>query len=246
MSICINYLISILCRENTLHVKMLHKYLQQNNMNVIVVTDQPAGTQKEGEVAYNDETLINENFNYMTLHTSKHPTSWDKAFYHIYKNKLSYDYYYFIEDDVYCNNLQIFVDLIKTLESYPHDLVSKNIASRDDDPTWQNWHRKDLFERAYRGVDDPLIYRSYDPFCRLSKKLVDKVFEFYDTYHRLYFHEMIFATLCMKNKLKYIDWGKDETLKQFFGPFLYIGPKSKHLTKYIKCDKICHPKYSGG
>ena len=235
-----NYSVSIMCRENSMSTKLLHAYLINNNINTIIVTDNPSD-----HIYYSDEELILQNFNNITLHTEKHPTAWDKAFYHIYKNNLKYDYYYFIEDDVSCVNLQIFLKLFQTLVNYNNDLIATQIKSQIEDPFWDNWYIKNLFNRAYKGVDDKILYRSFNPFCRISNKLINKIFEFYDEYHRLYFHEIMIPTLCVKNKLTYIDFKKNKELKQFFGPFNYVGPELKFLTKNYFYNKISHPRYVG-
>ena len=146
-------------------------------------------------------------------------------------------YYYFIEDDVYCDNINVFVDLIKTIDSYPQDLIAQNIYSKKTKPQWPNWY-------AYTGEEEEDLFKSYNPFCRVSKELMNHVFNFYDTYHRLYFHEIILPTLCMKHNLKMLNYTKDPKLNKFFGYFGYVIHANKHLTKNNKSKKIIHPRYT--
>ena len=235
------YLVMILSKTSHLYVKMLQKYLNNNDIEALIVTDSPSQN-----ICYPDEELLDVGFSHMTYHTKKDPTAWDKAFYHIYENNLGYDYYYFLEEDVYCDNFQVFVNIFKTLEDYHQDLISHRIKTIEEDPKWNNWYEP--FIESYQGVEgDPMIH-SFNPFSRVSGNLINKIFEFYDKHKRLYFHEFLLPIICVTNNLTFVDFKEDDILKEFFGGFDYIShktwghPDPEFGDKLFLPNKIVHPR----
>lgn len=229
-------------------MKLLQKKFMDNNFEVIMMTDVNPQEQLPHTMAYHDDELKNINFGDLTFNTEKHPTSWEKAFYHIYKNKLTYDYYYFIEEDVYCNNLDTFIDAFKSLENIPSDLVATKIESF----TKSRWvhFKQGHIKKLYKGPPHHILYRSFNPFCRISQNLMNKLFEFYEQYNCFYYNEMMFSTICFNNSLSAIDFKKHPLLSPYFGTFIFISGEEK-IRRYItveekqelfSTDKIVHPR----
>lgn len=176
-----------------------------------------------------DKTLKNQNYCCLT-ETVKKISAWDKAIYYIHNNLNileEYDYFYFIEDDVYSSDLQTFIELFNILNNYDHDLISHDIRSQTEYPTWKWWKKY----RKYTA-------KSYNPLCRLSKNLLYLVIFYFKKNKKLLFHEILFASLAYENKLQILDFNSILKYKNLFGIFRY-RPLIK--IKDIRDNKIYHP-----
>lgn len=132
--------------------------------------------------------FMNLNF---TLH--KDITAWEKALY--FFSTQSYDYVWFIEDDVYFHSEDTLVALD---DKYPtSDLLSNNYGINPEG-TNQDWHWNKI------SIHLPPPY-----FCamvcanRMSKTLLTKIADYASLHHTLFFLEACFSTLCMHHKLRY-------------------------------------------
>lgn len=123
-----NNFISILTKNNkSNYVKNLRSHLSDYYETKII----------SDEETYSDQYSIKKEFYGLAKFTYCGPMpkitcSWDKSFLSIYENNLKYDYFYFIEDDVYCENLKIFKNLIKTLNKFDEDLVSSYVRNKNE------------------------------------------------------------------------------------------------------------------
>jgi hypothetical protein len=165
----------------------------------------------------------------------KQPSAWDKSLHFIEQYNLfdHHDYFYFIEDDVYSRNMNTFFTLINLLNNETSDFVSSGINSKEDSRNWWWWKR----------LSDHVVYfkdphRSLNPLCRLSSKLVKICLDFKSRYNKLYFHEIMFPSLCAENNMKYLDIRKNSKLNIFFKQFSF-RPIIDIST--IDTDLIYHP-----
>jgi hypothetical protein len=161
--------------------------------------------------------------------TVKKNSSWDKSIYYIESLNLieKYDYFYFIEDDVYSKNFQTFSFLFDILNTYNHDFISHDIVSFEKSLKW-NWWKK---YRKYKA-------KSYNPFCRLSKKMLELVMVFLKDNKKLIFHEVLFASLAYEHELQTLNLNEIDQYNNIFGTFQY---RPLINIKDISDDKIYHP-----
>lgn len=65
---------------------------------------------------------------------------------------------------------------------------------------------------------------SFNPLCRLSARLLQKVLEFRKDNGRFIFHEVLFASLAMEGRMACLDWNKRPEFKRLFSEFRYRPP----------------------
>lgn len=213
-----NSLILLLCRKPHIYIKSLHSIFKLNKLNSVIISDSPSPS-NNGEITFSDSVLFEKNMIGLTYLIDKKPNAWDKAFYYVFNNHLPCDYFYFIEDDVLCRDPKLFLKLINLLYDYPHDLIAKCIEHKEDSK-WNHWGKNDLnLPEELNGY----LCRSYNPFCRLSKRLINAIYNFYRSHHRLIFHEILFPSVCYKNNMTWTDWEKDPNIREFFGVFKYVN-----------------------
>ncbi len=109
-------------------------------------------------------------------------TSWDTAF-----SKLADDVRdsWFFENDVRWGSSAL-PDLFR-YSSRPEELIAGKFRFRADQPDWYWWR-----DYAYYF---PTPKRSFNPVCRLSAPLIQKVLEFRTQNKGFVFHELLFASL---------------------------------------------------
>jgi hypothetical protein len=176
-----------------------------------------------------DKDLKNQNYCCLT-ETVKKISAWDKAIYYIANNLHlidKYKHFYFIEDDVYTNNLEIFNTLFNVLNKYDSDLIAHDIKSQKKSSTWNWW----IKYKTYTA-------KSYNPLCRLSNKIILLIIDYHKKNKTLLFHEVLFASLAFDNNLKTLDLTKIEEYKNLFGIFRY---RPIINAKNINDNKIYHP-----
>lgn len=182
-----------------------------------------------------DNLMLSNNFIFLTK-TIKSPCAWEKAFYRVKQEKL-YDHYkniYFIEDDVFSNSFDTFNNLIKYLDKETTDLITHSLYESNDN-RWIFWP-KIKNDITYFAKD--YLARSFNPFCRLSSRLVIDILDFQDKYKTFIFHEILFPSIAKQNNymIKYLH--KDIQYKNYFSTFTY----HRNLLKKdnIKDNKIYH------
>jgi hypothetical protein len=163
-------------------------------------------------------------------------TAWDKATYHAYT--LNVPNVWIVEDDVYWNDDEQFKKLIEIDNNA--DLIGYPLYNKySDDPKWIHWNKLNTFEITN---NKELWSASYNQICRLSNRLLKKINELCKKRKRLYFHEIMFATLCKINnyKISYIPELKSDMFIniRWDRPFLRI--QIKQLIKEHKYI-LLHP-----
>lgn len=227
-----NTLCLLLCRNQSEYISVLEQTFKKTNIDTLIIDDSVI-----------DNSLLKiDNFTDLDRFRSNNKMldiiAWDKSFYTINKHNLvkKYDYFFFIEDDVYTKRPATIIDFIQHFACLDYDLLSRGIQSIENNPKWPGWFFKDNHE--YRKLFNN-IYRSFNPFCRLSTKLVSTILQFRNNYNKFYFHEILFASLCVDKGLKYYDYKNDnECNDKHIGVFTYRPVISK---KDIHDNKIYHP-----
>lgn len=227
-----NTLCLLLCRNQSKYISVLEQTFKKTNIDTLIIDDS----------VIDNSLPETDNFTNLGRLRSNNQTlniiSWDKSFYIISAYNLvnQYDYFFFIEDDVYTKKPDTIVNFIEHFACLDYDLLSRGILSIENDPEWPGWSFKD--DHEYRKLFKN-IYRSYNPFCRLSNKLISTILEFKNNYNKFYFHEILFASLCVDNGLKYYDYKNDkECGDKYIGVFTYRPVISK---QDIHDNKIYHP-----
>jgi hypothetical protein len=123
-------------------------------------------------------------------------TSWDKATYFAYT--LNLPYVWLVEYDVYWNNTEKIIELFNIkndadLICYPQSATYKESIS------WYHWKEAKINEIE---KDKSKWIATFNQITRLSNRLLKKIDEIAKTKNRLYFHEIIFGTLCNINNYK--------------------------------------------
>jgi hypothetical protein len=164
----------------------------------------------------------------------KQPSSWDKAFYHLYQNSnllKKYNYFYFIEDDVYTKDINTLYNSFITLNQPSYDFIGLKINKRQNTKNWCWWTREKDVNIYFKNP-----HMSFNPLCRLSSRLINKILEFRNSYNKFYFHEIMFSSLCVENDFTMTNLNSliDSYLGKFDSrPIINIDT--------IKDTKIYHP-----
>lgn len=217
----------LLCKDYSKDTILLETCLASKNIEYITICD---------SCSIDKDTKIKESgfYNLTRSPYIKKPSSWDKAFYEIYEENLisKYNYFFFVEDDVYSKNYILLADfLIISNNNYNHDLITKCIRPKSHYPTWKHW--KEEYINQFKSPS-----QSFNPICRLSNKLISKIFQYQKDNSRFDFHEILFASLCKEHDLSYIEYINDPILQQYVGAVSY---KPILLKEEITDNKIYHP-----
>lgn len=227
----------ILCKKSNISIKFIHKNIKKTGIDSVIISDKDTKNTKDIKI-FNNQDLIDSNF--MDIpHLIHSPSAWDKAFYYIYKNKLNYDYFFLIEEDVFCNDLNKITDFMTHPSLNNIDFVSAKIISKEKCMEWWHWENTKLDYRIEKFF--PNKYGSFNPFCRLSKKLIDKIFYMYETFGIFFFQEIMIPTICMHYNLSYLNFLDHPDLKKYFGHFSPHPCSLSILKQDLKNNKIIHP-----
>ena len=225
----------ILTRSSNAYTYLLSSYLRKNRVETVQVVDSLNAGLSDGYcVGFPDKELIDKNFIFLDP-TNKSPNAWDKLIYYI-KDLQQYDYFYIMEDDVYCSDFSVFLDVVKEMNFRNEDLISGKIILRGKRPLWYHWYALDILSVKYKIKYNTHV-SSFNPFCRISRKLLNKIVQFYKENRYFYFHEVMFPTICFNSGMSFLDYSRDKRLNNFFGYFHH-----KELNKPIfDSNKIVHP-----
>jgi hypothetical protein len=158
---------------------------------------------------------INSNISDNATHIRKNPIAMDKFLLFFCENKLPYDFVWVFEDDVFIPSLDVFKNLDAKYSKY--DLVTPNNYRKNDNAL--DWHWRHVVDKI-----SPPYYYSMVSAMGLSKNMLGVIKEYVDKHKSLFYIEVMFNTLAMKNRLSVIDamelksivwmgeWGLDEFL----------------------------------
>lgn len=207
------FLVLVLCKKKTFYSSMLVKFFKKHNIACKMVLDYPIENRIENNIiCYEDKDLLSRGYRGLSplshRHRIKIPGAWEKAFFYLDK-QLEYDYYYFIEDDVFSNDLQVFIKLFEKLKRYNTDLISTYMNSRLNNNSWMWWKEGFFFPPEKQ-------YSSFNCICRLSKELVSNILLFQKNNNRFMFQEILYASVCINNDLSCMDLSKEDYFLDFF------------------------------
>lgn len=139
-------------------------------------------------------------------------TAWSRAFAHLSELPLEEEGIWFVEDDV-AGDLGSFSRIMQATLLRRPDLAAIDIRSRSENPEWSWWSYADGY------FPDPDA--AFQPFCRLSARLVRAVLDFHQTHGKLIFHEVLFASLAKQLGMKTLSWDRSAEFRYLLGSFRY-------------------------
>lgn len=219
-------------RKTNFYSLALANFLRQKGIDSIIIEDKKS-EYSDNIFYYDTQKLIDISF--QGLHgLIKRPTAIDKTYYHIMEQNPPYDFFYIMEDDVFCNNFDTFANCIQMLNEYSYDLITFKKKSKEEDKNWTWWKIPEICKEE----KDIKLYHSFNPFYRISYTLADKIIDFYKHNRCLYFQEILITTTCEKHNLSSCDMFEIKDIPQYFGTF---GWKPNIGIENIVDDKIFHP-----
>lgn len=123
----------------------------------------------------------------------KTPISWDKALFYFSKIDTSYDYVWFLEEDVLVPSLNTIPNIDAKYTS--GDLLVASHISYQEEPLWTHW------KEAITLMQKP-CYKSMVCAVRVSHKLLDYIKTHVEKKQKLFFIELLFNTLADQNGLE--------------------------------------------
>jgi hypothetical protein len=198
-------------------------------------------------IQFNELECEKNNFYNLLIPTINVPDkkvmSWDKAFYYFCKINNSYEYIWFIEDDVFFLSEDILINIDNHFPT--SDLLTKDnfvVHSKEDY----------CHSHFIKTLEYPL-YISMVCACRLSKRLLNLITNYANNFKILDYHETLFNTLAMRNKLiihnpKELDkilYRIEHDIHNILN-YMYHPMKNYYLHSYIrdnKINKICVENY---
>jgi hypothetical protein len=95
---------------------------------------------------------------------------------------------------------------------------------------WEDKNNWDTFSKPYK---------SFNTISRISSKLIQRIIDYQKKYQKFSFHEILFMSLCVENNYSFIDYEKQDDLKQFIDINTIIPALSDTQIKYD--NKLYHP-----
>lgn len=132
--------------------------------------------------------------------------AWDKAFYYFAKINNSYEYVWFLEDDVFIfseTSLQR-VDKKYTNQDLITKEISRDLISDDNLAYPKVWWWEAMYKIGNFKPENNFYKCANGAFhIRLSKKLIQEIGNHADKYKTLFFHEALVPVICMQNNLSF-------------------------------------------
>jgi hypothetical protein len=139
-------------------------------------------------------------------------TAWSRALAHAALTLADDEWLWLVEDDV-AGSAADFAGLVKSLDGSGADLASIDVMSREQDPSWPFWR---VGEKCW-----PQPWRSFNPLCRLSPRLLREVDAFCQWRGEGVFMEVMFASVARASGFSLLDLRLDPSTRGFFGAFRY-------------------------
>jgi hypothetical protein len=141
----------------------------------------------------NNMSLLNGYRNANTAVMPKTPIAWDKAIYYFSQINLSYDFVWFIEEDVLVPSIKTIPNIDAKYGS--EDLLVASHISYEEEPLWLHW------KEANFQINKP-YYKSMVCAVRVSRKLLECIKTYVSNKKKLFFIELLFNTIAYHNNLK--------------------------------------------
>jgi len=158
-------------------------------------------------------------------------TAWSRAMFHLSQTLEDDEMVWFVEDDV-AGGATWFEELIRETAATGADLATLEIRPRTADDWWPHWRYASGF------FDSP--WRSFNPLCRVSARLLRKALDLRERHNRFTFHETLFASLAKNGGMPCLDWNARPDFKRLFPAFRFRPP----ITDVV--PGISHPVKDAG
>ena len=126
----------------------------------------------------------------------------DKALFYFCQNLITYNYIWFIEEDVFIPDLKTIPNLD---EKYPiSDLLCREhiVVHNKNHPDRNKWH----WDHVYRQIKiEPPYAKSMICAIRCSKQMMDSINDYAKKYNNLFMDEALFNTLAIQNNLSVVN-----------------------------------------
>lgn len=212
----------ILCREPSAATSALVDALGGLG-TVILISDRACGT---GSCWIPDEMMTG--FAGLPGWSPECPSiaAWSRAWRFIAGNEDSFEQgAWFVEDDVAFEAHHV-RELVSLTRDHSPDLASVEIRSRSADPEWPHWHLADSHFAA--------PYRSFNPLCHLSNRLLRAVLQFRQLHRGFAFQEILYASLSAQLGYTSFDWERHPRASRLFGTYHYRPPVEPDQTHGIR------------
>jgi hypothetical protein len=176
------------------------------------------------------ESIINMNF----IIIPKKVIAWEKAVYYFSIVNTEYENIWFLEDDVFIYDENVFNNLD---EKYPKADLLSCIGETTQDPTKAGWHWNRM-----KIEFPPPYYNTMVCGIRVSFNLLSDILNYARQYKTLFYLEALFPTICLKNpKLTHVtpqemstilyikNWNKEDISKNLNNMFHPIKDMKKHI-----------------
>lgn len=146
-------------------------------------------------IQINNELCRNSGYIDLSFTINKLISGWDKALYHFGIVDTSFEYIWFMEDDVFFHNEDTLIQIDNTYTNT--DLLSNNyVENVDGDKSTWHWNIININH-------PPPYYWAMICIIRLSKNMMNCIHEYATTHKTLFFSEALFPTTAFKNNLSY-------------------------------------------
>jgi predicted O-methyltransferase YrrM len=153
-------------------------------------------------------------------------SAWTRALAWLERERPEVEHVWFIEDDV-AFSPDGFRQFLRVAEGMEADLLATDIFERHEQPDWHFWWDVESWFEQPRGA--------FQPLCRLSTRLLRKIFEFREKHGHYLFHELLFPSLVVREGMSMLDMRKHAFLGRFIGAYQFRPIiESYH-------PGICHP-----
>lgn len=220
-----NTLVSFLCKKEYEYTKNVCTFLNTSGFDSVIITDDKNRYNIPDESSYCGLTKVCEN----------RPSAWEYSIYNISSNNLynKYDYFFFIEDDVFSKQNNTFINLISAWNKYNYDFIAKKIRAKYQEEYWVWWKNHNNWDTFYNP------YKSFNTICRISNRLIKKIVQYQKKYQKFSFHEILFISLCIENNYSFIDYEDNQDLKRYIHINTVIPELSDEQIIYE--NKLYHP-----
>jgi hypothetical protein len=173
-------------RTKTPYIESRVRTMGSNAYAVIDELDRPS----KRFISYSDEFMESIGWTHHMSQAKNRITAWDKATYFAYKSGA--DYVWICEDDMFWNKPGVIKTIMNEAKDSNADLIAEPIAKTYADKSdWWHWSKAELLtkNKSYWSA-------SYNQLCRVSKRLLGELATLAKQRNRLFFHEILFATIC--------------------------------------------------
>jgi len=145
---------------------------------------------------------ILENLDYIPIFDSLLPGSNHFPLLDFYLRNPSYDYYWFIEDDVKFNgDWYSFFHFFNSF--YEFHFLSSHIKTFNEEPKWHWWH---TLKHPNKYIPDYARIRYFNPIYRISREALKFIHSLLNEKWQAH-HEVLFATFLYREGYKIMDFG---------------------------------------